>query len=303
MKGLGKGLEERLRELSSLKGYGKLPLGEGELYYLDANENLLIPLEELSPILLEAAEELDPRIYPRDLEEAFTEALSKKLGIRGEYILLGNGCDELIDLLVRAFTRRGEELLTIAPTFSMYRWSAELNGTRYVEVPLEEDFSLNASNLLSHAGDGMLCILCSPNNPTGNQFRREEVLKVVEGFQGLVAVDETYSDFASYNLLEEVGRYENLVILRTFSKTFGLAGLRLGYMVADPKLIETVKGRARLPWSINSYVLLVALKLLDRPWIVEKAIETVKRERERVVEELEGIDGICLLYTSPSPRD
>lgn len=260
---------------------------------LNSNENFFMPKEKLTALLKEVVEESDPRIYPQEEELEAKNALGGYLGVPPECVLLGSGSDPLIDLVARLFLERGDEALSIEPTFSLYEHIVTLWGAKYLGVPLKDDFSLDTENILANVTPKTkLLILCSPNNPTANQFKMEEVLSLVEGFHGLVATDEAYAEFADYSTVGLVEKFENLIVFRTFSKAFGLAGLRLGYAVSNSDLALTLSEKAQLPYAVNSIALKMGLKLLANIEIMKGAVIKLKKARGRLIEKLNKIDGV-----------
>jgi len=294
-------LEKRLEETRRIKEY---PAGEytypvrraevetGRLIKLEANENFFIPRDFFSQIFGELEGELDPRLYPQSEKMELINALSEYLALPSECFVVGNGSDELIETVVRAFLRRSERCISISPTFAMYRIIVEAQGNKYDTVPLGEEFSLDADALLSKIrSETVLCVLCSPNNPTGNQFELNSVRKIVEEFKGIVVVDEAYVEFAPLSIKDAIEEFNNLIVLRTFSKAFGLAGLRIGYALTCPKLASALR-RVQLPYNVNKFSMRVASKVLERRDVVLDAAEGVKTERRRLIKRLKEITGI-----------
>jgi len=294
-------LQKRLGELQALGGYRvgrtveslarELGIEPSEVVKLNSNENFFVPGELVTALLKEVAAETDPRLYPpREEELRLKAALGEYVGLPPECVAIGSGSDQLIELITNLFVERGEEVLSVAPTFPMYRFFAVLKGARYVEARLREDFSLDTEGLSAlTTSRTRLCFLCSPNNPTGNQFGVEEVRSVVEGFPGLVVVDEAYVEFARHSVVSLVEKFENLVVLRTFSKAFGLAGLRLGYMVSNPGLARTLSERAQAPYTVDRIALRMGLRMLENLEVVKEGVERLKRERGRLTRELNAI--------------
>ncbi len=297
-------LRRRLEEVSSMRGYerseGRRSLSKRmgieveKIVRLNANENLAIPLETISSLLVEIAEGTDPRLYGQVEEELeLREALGRYTGVSGDYILLGSGSDQLIDLILGTFVGSGDGVVSIAPTFAIYGWRTELWGGRYLNVALKRDFSLDATGILDACDSTTrVCFICSPNNPTANQFDAEEIREVLDGSPGLVVVDEAYVEFADYSLVNLVEKFENLVILRTFSKTFGMAGLRLGYMIANPAIADPLLEKAQIPYSSNTLALRLGLKVLEDVIFFEEAVKKVKEERGRIIERMEEMRGV-----------
>jgi len=269
---------------------GKKP---SEILKLNSNENLFISLDFLRSLLKQVAEEADPRIYPRDEFMELKESISAYHNIPANEIVVGAGSDQLIDLVSRMSLREGDEALSIAPTFVIYERCVKLQGAIYKSIPLKDDFSLNLESLLSSVtSKTKIIFLCSPNNPTANQFKREDILRLAEEFDGIVAVDEAYADFASSTLVNRVGELENLIVFRTFSKVFGLAGLRLGYAVTNKTLAETINERIQIPYSVSLVALKIATKMLENLDYVRKVIEEIKAERTRMIRALNQISGV-----------
>jgi histidinol-phosphate aminotransferase len=296
-------LRERLDEIRSLRGYvsgeamrrtaEKLGVKPPEIVKLNSNENFFMPKEKLAQLLMEVVEESDPRIYPQQEENEVKNALSKYLGVPPECVVIGSGSDPLIDLVTRLFLGRGDEALSIEPTFSLYQHLVSLWGAKYVGVPLKNDFSLDAKRILAAVSPKTkMLFVCSPNNPTANQFKMDEIQALVEEFPGVVAVDEAYVEFADYSIVRLVEKLENLIVFRTFSKAFGLAGLRLGYAVANQNLATTLSEKAQLPYVANSIALKMGLKLLANVEIVKENVGQLKRERGRLIRELNEISGV-----------
>ncbi|MEL6851695.1 MAG: aminotransferase class I/II-fold pyridoxal phosphate-dependent enzyme, partial [Bacteroidota bacterium] len=210
--------------------------------FLDANEN---PLGS-------ATEEAFNR-YPDPYQQEVKAALALVKLIREPYIFLGNGSDEAIDLLYRAFCEPGEDhVILLPPTYGMYKVSAQINGVDIREVSLAEDFQLDVEAIRARVSPmTKLIFICSPNNPTGNLMDREAIRQVIEMAPGLVVVDEAYADFApDQSVLHWVREYPNLVVLQTFSKAWGLANLRLGMAFADPAIIQ-ILNQIKPPYNVN----------------------------------------------------
>jgi histidinol-phosphate aminotransferase len=270
----------------------RLGIPVDQILKLNANENLFLPLSILQRVLAEAANETDPRLYPGGEEAALAENIAKLHGASSEQILLAAGGDMIIDLAMSSLAKPGDTVLAVTPTFSMYPRTAKIKGLNLRTVSLDNGFGLNGERVLEESEGAGLIVLCNPNNPTSNQFPRGEVTKIVEGFRGFVLIDEAYAEFGGYTLIPEALKRENLMILRTFSKAYGLAGLRLGYGITNTVLARTLVERYMMPLSVPSYVLRVGAKLLYEAETVKGAIEDVKRERGFLVEALNEIDGV-----------
>ena len=293
-------IKERIKEIQGLQQYS-VSGGSAELLKkidstnvvkLDANENFFIPRPLLSQVFEQISREVDLRLYPQREEEMLLEELEDYINFPSSQIVLGNGSDQIIELTVKAFLKASEETISVKPTFSMYRIYVDNQRAKYNEVALNDDFSLNVNALLSRTNlNAKICFLCSPNNPTANQFKTDDVRKIIEEFRGIVVLDEAYVEFAPSSLVKLVDMYDNLIVLRTFSKVFGLAGLRIGYAISNPTLSKVLL-KIQPPYNINSVSLRMALGMLHERKIVVDAIQKMKEERERLIGELNGVKGI-----------
>jgi len=264
-----------------------------EILKLNSNENFFIPLDFLRSIIKEAVEEIDPRIYPRDEIVNLKDAFGEYVDAHPDQIVIGTGSDQLIDIVCRMFLRRGDEAIAISPTFSIYRRCTEIQGAIYKPISLKADFSLDVEAMLDAVTPRTnLMFLCSPNNPTANQFSHREIELLANEFDGLVAVDEAYVDFSGDSAISLVEEFENLIIFRTFSKVFGLAGLRIGCAIANLKFARVMDEKFQMPYSVSLVAVKAALKILERLEIIREAIERVKQERERLIERLNRINGV-----------
>ena len=236
--------------------------------------------------------------YPDASSSALKAAFSKFRNVNVNQLIFGNGSNELIDFLIRAFCEPGEDkILTFIPTFGMYGTCADINNVKVIKEPLTAEFQVNLENLRFHFTDNNLKIIfiCSPNNPIGNSINIKTILSITESFNGLVVVDEAYADFASKRLTTK--DIPNLFILQTFSKAFGLAGARLGIGIGDKKIIE-VLNKIKPPYNINSMTQQKAIDVLNRPELINKQIATLIREREKMEFELGKIDSVKRIYPS-----
>jgi len=271
---------------------GRLNREPSEILKLNSNENFFVSKELLRNLLDEVNREIDPRIYPRDEKTEFIEALSKYVKVPPDQIVTGTGSDQLIDLISRAFLKHGDLALIVTPTFSMYERCVGTLGAELVSVPLRRDFSLDIQNVLENGSRAKLLFLCSPNNPTANQFKTETIHRLIAEFDGLVVVDEAYAEFAEKTIIPLVEKSENLVILRTFSKAFGIAGLRLGYAVSCYNLASTISQRFQMPYVTTLIALKMGVKLLERIDVFREAIAKLKAERETMIKRLNGMEGV-----------
>lgn len=257
---------------------------KGELgVFLDANEN---PFEN------------GYNRYPDPRQSELKSVISRIKGVPVEQIFIGNGSDEAIDLALRIFCEpRIDNIVTIAPTYGMYGVAAAINDVEVREVALGDEFALSTKALLD-ACDARtkLIFLCSPNNPTGNSFAIDELRCLLDNFGGILVVDEAYIDFASQpSAITLLGEYENLVVLQTLSKAYGLAGLRLGLAFASEYIMQLF-ANVKYPYNVNLAGMERAMKLLARD--VNGEIEQLKSERERLAAALAAMPCVDKVYPS-----
>lgn len=230
--------------------------------------------------------------YPDPLQTRVKTRISELRGIPVDHIFLGNGSDEAIDLLFRIFCEPGKDGVIICPpTYGMYEVSAAINDAGLVRVPLKNDFSLDTDRIVESFSDKTkLLFICSPNNPTGNAFPREQVLGLAKAFPGIVVVDEAYVQFSSQaSLVSEIERYPNLVVLQTFSKAWGLAGLRVGLAFSQAPVIAYMNN-VKPPYNVSTIAQDAVLEALRNAQAVDVFIADTLRERERLSDELKHID-------------
>ena len=235
--------------------------------------------------------------YPDPMQWRLKERISEIKGVPVASIFLGNGSDEPIDLLLRAFCEPGKEkMLTTDPTYGMYQVAAEVNNVACVKVPLREDFSLDLPALLAHIDDATkLIYLCSPNNPTGNSLGHDVIREVLRRFPGIVVVDEAYIDFsAGPSFLRELGEWPNLVVLQTLSKAWGCAAIRLGMAFASPEIIG-VLNKIKYPYNVNLLTQEKALELLDEDRM-RTQLAQILQERTRLRRDLSAIPLVRRIY-------
>ena len=227
--------------------------------------------------------------YPDPLQLELKAALSKVKGVPSENIFLGNGSDEAIDLPYRCFCEPGiDNVVAIEPTYGMYKVCADINNVEYRPVLLDDHYQISADQLLA-ATDAHTKIvwLCTPNNPTGNCLKREEVIRVIEQFEGLVIVDEAYSDFSSQPTLRgELAKYPNLIVLNTMSKAWGCAAIRLGMAFASKEIIGLFN-KVKYPYNVNQLTQQQALEALEDPFEVDKWVKILLQERTRMIDAFE----------------
>lgn len=223
--------------------------------------------------------------YPDPLQTEVKKAMSKVKGVPAENIFLGNGSDEAIDLVYRVFCSPGEDnVVAIAPTYGMYKVCADVNDVEYRPVLLDEEFQITASKLLDACDSHTKVIwICSPNNPTGNLINRTAIELVLKEFDGIVVIDEAYSDFApEHPFRVKIKQYPNLVVLNTMSKAWGCAALRMGMAFASKEIID-IFNKVKYPYNINLLTQRQALESLKDPYQVDKWVKLILQERKNVI--------------------
>ncbi|MFX1298267.1 MAG: histidinol-phosphate transaminase [Promethearchaeota archaeon] len=247
---------------------------------LDANENVFIEPEWLREKINKAIQSCIVSRYPDNLYFEARDSLAKYLNIKSNQILLGNGSDDVLDAIVHAFLDNSSELITAEPTFSMYEFLTKIIGAKYVVTLVDENFEVNSEEILASLTENTkIIILSSPNNPTGNQFSTEKLKEIIEGTDRIVVIDEAYVDFAEYDLLHWINKYDNLIITRTFSKSWGLAGLRVGYAASNEETITFLKN-VQKPYSLNIIGQAIIPAIIDDIGYINKTIQKIKEERK-----------------------
>jgi histidinol-phosphate aminotransferase len=262
--------------------------GEASVF-LDANENSFG-----SPI------STPYNRYPDPLQLAVKTRISEIKGVPPQNIFLGNGSDEAIDILFRAFCRPGiDNVITVPPTYGMYEVSANINDVAIKKVPLTPDYQLNLEEIAAAIDDHTkLIFICSPNNPTANSINREDIETILANFNGLVIIDEAYINYSRQKtFIQELTEYSNLVILQTLSKAWGLAGLRIGMAFASEEIIE-VFNRVKPPYNINEASQKLALEALNNIDQVNSWIKETITEREKLVAELVALPIVTKVFPS-----
>ncbi len=238
--------------------------------------------------------------YPDPLQKQLKEKIASLKNISPQQIFLGNGSDEPIDLLFRAFCEPGEDnVVSIEPTYGMYQVAADINNIETKKVLLTEDYELDTAKFLDAVDEKTkLAFICSPNNPTGNTLSEKEILKIAKNFKGIVVLDEAYIDFApGKSLLPRIGDFPNLVILQTFSKAWGMAGIRLGMAFASPEIISVLT-KIKYPYNLNILTQQKALELTDNSEQVQSWVKLIIEEREKMKENLSGFPFVITIFPS-----
>ena len=238
--------------------------------------------------------------YPDPRQIKLKSRIGEIKNIPAANIFLGNGSDEPIDLLIRAFCEPGKDnIVSISPSYGMYRVAADVNNVKVIEVPLTAEFGLNADDVINSVTPSTkLIFLCSPNNPSGNALDHEGMKQIIGRFNGLVVIDEAYIDFCpEKSFLPSLKQYPNLVILQTFSKAWGMAGLRLGMAFANDQIIE-VLSRIKYPYNLSVLTQQKALELLDLEEEKSEWVKVLLVERGKLIQELGKFPFVIRIYPS-----
>ncbi|MEJ2053776.1 MAG: histidinol-phosphate transaminase [Calditrichaceae bacterium] len=276
------------KNIRSLKPYSSARdefKGKADIF-LDANENALG-----SPTQMQWNRYPDPR--QTDLKQAISRV--KNIGV--EQIFLGNGSDEAIDLLIRAFCEPlTDQIMIMSPTYGMYRVCADINNVEVIDCPLSRDFNVEVQNVIKLQTQALKMIfICSPNNPTGNAMRRPDIERVLQNTNAIVVVDEAYIDFSSKpSLLSLLDKYPNLVVLHTFSKAWGLASLRLGMAFADPYIVKILTN-IKPPYNISGLTQQMVMEAIQNQDLKNKMVDELLSQRNflnRILPEFKMIDHV-----------
>jgi len=251
---------------------------------LNANENPYGLPEGIIEEILRKAKNFKYSRYPNANSVKLSEAVSTFWGLTRDNIVIGNGSDELIDYLIKAFSEKGRRIITTAPSFAMYKIYSIINGSNFVQIPLgQNDFSLNEKKVLEEAKreNSSIVFIAYPNAPTGNYFAEDKIIKIIEESGCLVVVDEAYYEFGKKTFVPLISRYDNLVILRTFSKAYSLASLRVGYLFSNPEIINEVR-KVKSPFNVNTFSQLAARVVFENKEILKNGIKKITKERDKL---------------------
>ena len=257
--------------------------------FLDANEN---PFGSITQAAYNR--------YPDPYQSELKQRIGKIKNIYADRIFLGNGSDEAIDLLFRAFCNPGKDnIIILPPTYGMYEVSAGINDVAIQRVNLSDEFQLRPEEILSRVNDlTKIIFICSPNNPSGNEMKKEAILQILKGFQGLVVVDEAYIDFsASPSFIQLLDQYPNLLVMQTFSKAWGLASLRLGMAFASSDIIQ-VLNRIKPPYNISGLTQETVIAALGEVDKMKAMVSEILKERQKLKEALERLSLVRKVYPS-----
>jgi len=287
-----------LKYVSSLGGMketaSKTEIDSSDVLKLDANENLFMSIHNLNVMLQDVVTDIDLRVYdPKGVVE-LKQALGRYVGVPPDCVVIGSGSEQLIDLVVDLFLEKGDNVISIVPSFFMYQKRVLLKEAKFYGVPLKKNLSLDGKAILDkQTPKTKLLFICSPNNPTGNQFAWNEIETLADESSSIIVLDEAYAEFADYSAASLACKKKNVIVLRTFSKAFGLAGLRFGYAVAHPDLALPLS--SIIPYTVNTVTSKFVLRLLSSVEMVTESVRMVKMERKRLIDNFSAIKGIEVL--------
>jgi len=288
------GIESALRairpEIRRLEGYKAPPQGQLRAK-LNQNENPYDIPEEWKKNVFEDMRNLEWTRYPAYNPPPLREALAKRFGIATEQILVGGGSNQLLYMIGMAVIGPGDGVLVTPPSFGLFELIGRIFKGKIIASDLNPDFSVNDERMVRCARQSKLAFICSPNNPTGNTMRLDLLESMLNETTGLILWDEAYAEFCGKTALPLLDRYPNLLVLRTFSKAFGLAGLRIGYLMGHASLIAEFS-KVNIPYNVNLFSALVARRMLDENRWMEKRVEEIVRERDRLYRRLKTIPEI-----------
>lgn len=239
--------------------------------------------------------------YPDPYQPALKEKLAQIKNTSADQIFIGNGSDEVIDLAFRIFCEPGQDkALTFVPTYGMYEVSANINDVELIKLPLNQEFQIDRNLLQPFFSDKnlKLIFICSPNNPTGNLLRTDDIEFILKNFSGIVLIDEAYIDFCGQpSFIQKISEYPNLIVIQTLSKAWGLAGIRLGIGYMNEEILSYFN-RVKAPYNISTVNQQTALDILSREEDYQQKVKDILAEKEKLIKNLSGVKGILTIYPS-----
>ncbi|WP_299291949.1 histidinol-phosphate transaminase [Nitrosopumilus sp.] len=284
---------KKLDEFSKLGGYKK-PEKFDDVLKLDSNENFVINKKFQQDVISYARTNSDVREYPLGGVDKLVSKLCKYLKIPENMIGVGNGSDQILDLFLANLASKNTRILTSDPTFGFFEERCKLYSIPCTKIPFTSDMKLDIKKFDTNLKKCKILYLDSPNNPTGFQFSKSQIESLIKKFDGLVIVDEAYGEFADSSTISLTKKYDNLIVVKTFSKAFGLAGLRIGYFVANKKIVEVFNQVLQYPYPINTLAIEAGIASLDKVDQMKDAAETIKTERKRIIENLRKYDAFTV---------
>ena len=281
--------EDKIKRFNSIGGYQKPELVQDSVK-LDSNENYVIPKQFQNDIISSARKNSDIRAYPLGGVERLINAISKFIKIPPSMIGVGNGSDQILDLILSNFASKETKVLTSNPTFGFFEERCKLYNIPLIAIPFSDDMKLDMADFIKQSQNADILYLDSPNNPTGFQFPKSQLQKLIKSFNGLVIIDEAYGEFGEYSLSNMAKTQNNLIVVQTLSKSFGLAGLRLGYFIANKKFAEAFMNVLQYPYPVSTITIESGIEALEKSNVMKDTIDNIKTERKRIIETLQKYD-------------
>lgn len=271
---------ERMR--SGIRDFQKYynPELHGELR-MDTNTNVLGSNPAAEAYLRSQKEDLDG--YPNTYSDGLRDALADLYGLERENFIAGNGSDEMLDVSFKTFMEWGDDSVVPVPSYTLYDYFVKMNGGKVHEVDLTEDFQLDVDGIVRSGGK--IAIMPSPNNPTGNCFRQKDIEDILSRFNGMVIVDEAYGEYADKSMVSRVNEFDNLIVLKTFSKAYAMAALRVGYAATNLEAADMMNS-VKIPYSMNKISENAAIAAVKDQEFIRRSVEMVREERPRLASEL-----------------
>ncbi len=279
-------IENKIKDcIKNLKSYEPV-LFKGK-YKLDANENSYELPGSVKRKILKKILNVPVKRYPDPEARELKKILSKKLKVKKYMIFTGNGSDEIIFYLAQSFLEKDDVVIIPVPTFEMYKIISKINGARVIEIPLTKNFDIDDKNIIKYAKitKTKFIFVAYPNNPTGNCFSKDKILNIIKNTDAIVVIDEAYFEFSGKTFIKYLKKFKNLVILRTFSKAFSIAALRVGYMIANKEIVK-ILNKVKLPYNVNSVSQIFAKEVLLNERYLKDNIKKIISEREKLYEKI-----------------
>jgi histidinol-phosphate aminotransferase len=286
---MNKKLQKRLNELSKLSGYQK-PAKVNDVLKLDSNENLVIKREFQTELIKEAQKRCDVRTYPLGGVENLINSLAKYLEVPKNMISVGNGSDQILDLILTNLCTKSTKILTSDPTFGFFEERCKLYSINRIKIPFSKNMDLKIEDFIKKSKSADMIYLDSPNNPTGFQFSNKDLAKLIRSFSGPIIIDEAYGEFSNSSVLNLVKKYPNVILVKTLSKAFGLAGLRIGYMITNKKLTEIFSNVLQYPYPLNTLAIECGILAIEKSKQIVPIFEIIKKQRARIIQNLKKYD-------------
>ena len=282
-------VSKKISELSTKGGYQK-PEFHQDALKLDSNENYVISKQFQFDLISNARKVSDVREYPLGGVEKLIDKISKFAKVPSSMIGVGNGSDQILDLILSNFASKETKVLTSNPTFGFFEERCKLYSIPLLAIPFSDNMTLDVKEFLKQSKNAKILYLDSPNNPTGFQFSKTDLQKLVRSFNGLIIIDEAYGEFSDYSLSSLVKTQNNLVVVQTLSKSIGLAGLRLGYFIANKEFTSVFNKTLQYPYPLSTITIESGILAFEKFSQIKNTIEIIKQERKRIIENLRKYD-------------